>query len=55
MGKRNKKNHVRCRRCGNNSFNPNKRYCSKCGFGRTKKIREYSWANKKVLTGVRIK
>ncbi|MBI5253169.1 MAG: 50S ribosomal protein L37e [Euryarchaeota archaeon] len=47
MGKRNKRLHIRCRRCGKNSFHVSKRYCASCGFGRTKKLRSYAWRNKK--------
>ncbi|MEO9364483.1 MULTISPECIES: 50S ribosomal protein L37e [Candidatus Nitrosocaldus] len=33
MGKHNKgRVHVRCRRCGNNSFHVRKKRCSSCGF-----------------------
>jgi large subunit ribosomal protein L37e len=52
MGKRNKRLHIRCRRCGRNSFHMKKKICSSCGFGRSKKIRHYNWhgknANKKM-------
>ncbi|QGR18725.1 50S ribosomal protein L37e [Stygiolobus azoricus] len=54
FGKMNKgATHIRCRRCGRNSFNARKGYCAACGFGKTKKIRRYSWQNKKV-NGVRL-
>jgi len=46
LGKRNKHNHTICRRCGRKSFNPDKGYCAHCGFGRSKKLRKYSWAHK---------
>ncbi|MCD6164393.1 MAG: 50S ribosomal protein L37e [Candidatus Odinarchaeota archaeon] len=54
MGKRNKKVHIRCRRCGRRSYHVRKKYCAACGFGRSKRIRNYSWQNKKV-NKVRIK
>jgi len=55
MGKRSKgKTHIRCRRCGRHAFNVAKGYCAACGFGRSKRIRRYSWAAKKV-NRVRIK
>ena len=45
FGKRNKKpTHVVCRRCGRHSFNVKKGYCTHCGFGRSKRMRKYSWA-----------
>jgi large subunit ribosomal protein L37e len=40
--------HIVCRRCGKRSYNVAKRYCSACGFGRSSKLRSYSWAAKKV-------
>jgi len=42
------KTHIRCRRCGRHSFNVAKGYCAACGFGRSRRIRRYSWQNKKV-------
>ncbi|ADI32609.1 50S ribosomal protein L37e [Staphylothermus hellenicus] len=42
------KTHIRCRRCGRYAFNVAKGYCAACGFGRSKRIRRYSWQNKKV-------
>ncbi len=46
--------HIRCRRCGRNAFNVRKGYCAACGFGRSKRIRRYSWQNKKV-NGLRLR
>ncbi|MBC5793406.1 MAG: 50S ribosomal protein L37e [Nanohaloarchaea archaeon] len=37
-GKRNKKTHGKCRRCGNKSFHLRKKECASCGFGKTKKM-----------------
>jgi large subunit ribosomal protein L37e len=34
QGKKNKSLHIRCRRCGNNSFHKKQEVCSSCGFGR---------------------
>lgn len=42
------KTHIRCRRCGRRSYHVRKKKCAACGFGATKKIRKYSWQNKKV-------
>ena len=42
------KTHIVCRRCGRRAFNVSKGYCAACGFGKSKKIRKYSWQNKKV-------
>jgi large subunit ribosomal protein L37e len=43
MGKRNKKTHIRCRRCGKHTYHIRKKRCSVCGFGATAKIRDYTW------------
>lgn len=48
LGKRNKRLHIRCRRCGRNSFHVKQRYCAACGYGRTKKLRGYAWQNKRI-------
>ncbi|MFB6244947.1 MAG: 50S ribosomal protein L37e [Candidatus Nanohaloarchaea archaeon] len=37
-GKRNKKLHGKCRRCGSKSFHLRKKKCSSCGFGKTSKM-----------------
>ncbi|MDP3780520.1 MAG: 50S ribosomal protein L37e [Thermoproteota archaeon] len=37
-----KKTHIRCRRCGKNSFHRRSRRCASCGFP-DPKIRKYSW------------
>lgn len=43
FGKRNKKVHIRCRRCGKVAFHISKRRCAACGFGETKNLRKYNW------------
>ncbi|MBS7658757.1 MAG: 50S ribosomal protein L37e [Candidatus Bathyarchaeia archaeon] len=49
FGKRGRlKTHIRCRRCGRHSYHIRKKRCAACGFGERKKIRKYSWQNKKV-------
>jgi large subunit ribosomal protein L37e len=48
MGKKNKKTHIRCRRCGKHSYHATKKYCAACGYGRSKKLRKYSWQTKKM-------
>jgi len=45
-GKRNKKVHVKCRRCGEKSYHKTKKECSSCGFGKSSKQRSYNWENK---------
>jgi len=48
FGKRGKKVlHIKCRRCGRTSFHVRKGYCAACGFGRSKRLRKYSWLKKK--------
>ncbi|MFB6217069.1 MAG: 50S ribosomal protein L37e [Candidatus Aenigmatarchaeota archaeon] len=42
-GKQKKTLHVQCRRCGNSSFNIKKGYCASCGYGKSKKRRDYNW------------
>ncbi len=54
FGKRNKNLHIRCRRCGKNSYHVRKKICAACGFGRSSRIRRYNWQNKKI-TGQRLK
>ena len=54
MGKKNKKTHIRCRRCGKNTYHIRKKVCASCGFGKSKKIRRYSWQNKKPTTRQRL-
>ena len=48
FGKKNRKVHIMCRRCGRRSYHIRKKQCAACGFGRSKRIRRYSWTNKKV-------
>ncbi|MCC6030408.1 MAG: 50S ribosomal protein L37e [Desulfurococcales archaeon] len=49
MGKRsNKVTHIKCRRCGRVAFNVSKGYCVACGYGRSSRIRRYSWSSRKV-------
>ncbi|MDY6778495.1 MAG: 50S ribosomal protein L37e [Candidatus Nanohaloarchaea archaeon] len=42
-GKKNKKIHGKCRRCGKKSFHLKKQECASCGFGRSKKRRDFDW------------
>ena len=50
MGKKNKKT----RRCGKNTYHVRKKVCASCGFGRSSKLRRYSWQNKKPTTRQRL-
>ncbi|MBL7169890.1 MAG: 50S ribosomal protein L37e [Candidatus Aenigmarchaeota archaeon] len=49
MGKRNKRSHVLCRRCGNRAFHIRKRRCSSCGYGEISKMKKFSWQMKSLL------
>lgn len=53
MGKRNKRTHGRCRRCGGRAFRLKSGVCASCGFGNSKKLRSYSWQNKTGVVKVR--
>ncbi|MEM5805499.1 MAG: 50S ribosomal protein L37e [Candidatus Aenigmatarchaeota archaeon] len=55
MGKKIGTKHIRCRRCGKHSYRVDKKYCSHCGYGRSSKIRRFSWQWKHPLTRIRIK
>ncbi|ATZ61844.2 MAG: 50S ribosomal protein L37e [Methanosarcinales archaeon Met12] len=48
MGKRQKRTHGKCRRCGSVSYSIHKRQCASCGFGKTSKMRGYSWTKRTV-------
>lgn len=37
--------HIICRRCGNRTMHKSSGVCSKCGFGKTAKIKSYAWSN----------
>ncbi|MDH5702876.1 MAG: 50S ribosomal protein L37e [Aigarchaeota archaeon] len=43
FGKKNKRLHVRCRRCGKSAYHVVKKRCSSCGFGEIRKMRSYGW------------
>jgi len=38
--------HFKCRRCGKTSYHKKRSICSHCGYGKTPKIRKYSWQKK---------
>jgi large subunit ribosomal protein L37e len=47
MGKKSgKKTHIPCRRCGKSAYHMRKKVCSSCGYGKSAKIRSYSWQKK---------
>ena len=48
MGKKSgKKNVIRCRRCGKSAYHIRKKKCSSCGYGKTSKLRIFTWLKKK--------
>ncbi|MFP4230130.1 MAG: 50S ribosomal protein L37e [Candidatus Nanohaloarchaea archaeon] len=40
-GKRNKKTHGKCRRCGKKAYHLSKGQCASCGFGKTEKRNDF--------------
>ena len=54
MGKRNKRTHILCRRCGKTTYHIRKRKCSACGYGETSKLKKFVWEQKS-LSGVRLR
>jgi len=38
--------HIRCRRCGRHAYHKQKGYCASCGFRRTKRLRNFTWAKR---------
>jgi large subunit ribosomal protein L37e len=48
FGKKNKKVHIICRRCGRRSYHIREKQCSACGFGKSPRIRKYKWQWKTV-------
>lgn len=53
MGKKNRISHVRCRRCGRVAFKVNTSQCAACGYGKTAKMRGYSWMTHTLTRSVR--
>jgi len=48
MGRKSgKKNMIMCRRCGRRSYHIHKKKCASCGFGKSAKMRSYSWQKEK--------
>ncbi len=47
MGKKSgKKNMIHCRRCGRRTYHVRKGKCSSCGYGKSARLRDYSWKKK---------
>ncbi|HUV82165.1 MAG TPA: 50S ribosomal protein L37e [archaeon] len=51
QGKRQKRTHLKCRRCGSVSLNIHTKMCTSCGFGKTPRMRSYKWQRKSGLNG----
>ncbi|HUV02399.1 MAG TPA: 50S ribosomal protein L37e [Desulfobacteria bacterium] len=47
QGKRQKRSHLTCRRCGKLTYGIHAKYCVACGFGKSSKMRSYNWNDKK--------
>ena len=41
-----KKTHIRCRRCGKNSYHKRKKRCASCGYGAIAQTRSYKYRGK---------
>jgi large subunit ribosomal protein L37e len=35
-----------CRRCGHRTYHAQKKICASCGYGKSAKLRGYSWKRK---------
>ncbi len=49
QGKRNKLLHTTCKRCGAHAYNMRKKFCAKCGYGKSKKVKDFSWRSRSLL------
>ncbi len=49
FGKHNKVLHSVCQRCGAHAYNPKKSSCVSCGYGKSKKIKTFTWRWKNPL------
>lgn len=47
MGKKSgKKTHIMCRRCGSRTYHAKDKVCSSCGYGKSARLRSFSWQKK---------
>jgi len=53
FGKRNKRSHISCRRCGQRSYHVRDKECAACGYGKSAKLKKFSWQWKSLLGGRR--
>ena len=50
MGRKSgKKTHIHCRRCGQRTMHKRFKICASCGFGKSARMRSYSWQKKEVM------
>ena len=50
-GKMNKqKTHIICRRCGRHTYHKTKKICASCGFGRSPRMRHYTFYKRKDMS-----
>ena len=49
MGKKNKKTHIRCRRCGRNTYHIHKKVCASCGLVNLKGLEDTAGKTKNQL------
>ncbi|MGD2065957.1 MAG: 50S ribosomal protein L37e [Candidatus Bathyarchaeota archaeon] len=45
--------HIKCRRCGRRAYNIRQKQCAACGYGKSTRIKRYSWQTK-TLNGARL-
>lgn len=45
----NKRTHILCRRCGQKSYHVRRKECAYCGYGKSSRLRRFSWQWKKLL------
>ena len=48
-GKRQKKTHIACRRCGKRAYHIRRKICAACGYGKSAKIKTFAWQWKNML------
>jgi large subunit ribosomal protein L37e len=51
FGKMNKRSHILCRRCGSKSYHVSKKTCSRCGYGKSSRLKKFSWQWKRLTGG----
>ncbi len=52
FGRKNKRTHIACRRCGNRAYHVTANICSKCSFGKSAKLKTMA-AQTRYLNGNR--